>query len=120
MYGKAADKYAETRTAKEAFHENDPFFFGVHHKAVYDEKKLDTMFEMYIGVKSPTQFASELDRLVTPVGWSRLDQVLKISEMVCSNMDDGLLPAHTWFVSPNRERSKWELSSWRGLYRTYN
>lgn len=115
MYGKAAEKYAETRTAKEAFHKNDPFFLGIHYKAAYDEKKLDNLFEMYIGLKQPSQFASEVDRLVKPVGWSRLDQVLKMSELVCSNMNNGLLPPHTWFVSPTRKRSQWELKSWRGF-----
>jgi hypothetical protein len=96
-------KYAETRTAKEAFNFDNTHFLGLHHSDCYDEEKLTSSLEQYIGRIEPFQFDKPTDALIHSVHWSNADELLDYSKDIASKMPDGKFPSEDWL----RKRGRW-------------
>lgn len=109
---KASEDYAARRRQKEAYHKGNKFFLGIWYKDAYDERKVEKIFEPYIGIIEPFVFTVERDRLVESTKLSRTDEVLKMCEWIVER--HGYLPGEGWLRKrkggkyENRNRELWE------------
>lgn len=93
-----SEKYAIRRKMKEDFHKDNPYFLGMQYRDCYNEKKLVTIFEKYIGILEPSRFVNQHDKLVNTSQWSLIDSVIAKCKIICENIDDGILPPLGWFT----------------------
>lgn len=106
------EKYARVRKMKETFHKDNPYFIGIQYRDCYNENRLETIFQKYIGILKPSRFMNEHDKLVNPSQWSLVDLVVAKCKIICENIDDGVLPPYNWFTKSktyaDRQDYDWE------------
>ncbi|MBL97739.1 MAG: hypothetical protein CMF52_07980 [Legionellales bacterium] len=93
--------YAKRRKQKEEYNKDDPCFLGISFLDCYDEKKLETILEPYIGIIKPFVFTT--DRQVESTT-TRLEDVIEKCQWIIDR--HGNLPGSNWMRKHKKYKNR--------------
>jgi hypothetical protein len=112
IWGNMSERYKKTREFKEEFHKDDPYFLGIQYEDCYNDKRLRSIFEKYIGDITPFRYVNETDKLVVSCHMSLIDEVLQKCRYITEHTTEHNLPPLAWFrkadLYKNRKIEDWE------------
>ena len=96
--------YQQVRAAKEQFNKNNSCFLGLHYRDCFEEERLETLLEQYIGCIAPYIFEKPTDRVIQSTHWSNADELIEHCKEIAKMQPDGIFPTEEWL----RKRGKWK------------
>ncbi len=96
--------YQKVRTAKERFNKKNKNFLGMHYSDCFEEEKLETLLNKYIGYISPYIFEKPTDKVIQSTHWSNADELIEHCKEIAKSQPGGIFPTEEWL----RKRGKWK------------
>ena len=103
-YGHNEDKYARKRDLKEQYNLSNPSFLGIEFEDCYDDKRLTSILQPYIGIIEPYIFEKAFDKEIPSTHWSNADELIEYCRDFANKCQAGIFPTEEWL----RKRGKWK------------
>lgn len=110
-------EYARTKESKITFNKDNPRFIQMSVEDCYNDAKLQSILEPFIGTPE-VSLRNSYDHLVDTSQLSLMDRALKQCRIVCDNLGTPELPSSNWFTRTGSHKDRamfeWEV---KGLHR---